>query len=333
MPVFEYPPRLALARAPTPLVPLRRLSLPPGSPRVWVKRDDLTGCVGSGNKVRKLEFILAAALAQDCDTIITCGGLQSNHCRATALFCAELGLHCHLVLRGEPTSLPDGNLFLDQLLGASIDTYSVRDYTGRQTQLMADLAQRYIREGRKPYVIPTGASDGVGIWGYVRAAEELADDCQRAGIVPAAVICATGSGGTQAGLTLGTSRFLPEARVIGVAVCDDKQYFLDKVAEDIQHWSALYADPINPAQFNIEVWDQYRGPSYGVADPHVVSTIQLLARSEGILLDPVYTGKAFHALLTEINAGFFNGAKDVVFLHTGGVFGLMAQREQMMLGT
>lgn len=198
---------------------------------------------------------------------------------------------------------------------------------------MADLAQRYIREGRKPYVIPTGASDGVGIWGYVRAAEELADDCQRAGIAPAAVVCATGSGGTQAGLTLGTSRFLPTARVIGVAVCDDKQYFLDKVAEDIQHWSALYAEPINPAQLNIEVWDQYRGPSYGVADPQVVSTIHLLARTEGLLLDPVYTGKAFHALLTELNAGFFNGAKDVVFVHTGGVFGLMAQREQMMLGT
>lgn len=330
MPGFDFPPKLALARTPTPLVPLKRLPLPAGAPRLWIKRDDLSGCIGSGNKVRKLEFSLADALAQGCDTIITCGGLQSNHCRATAYFCAELGLKCHLVLRGQPEGTLDGNLFLDELLGACIEYHPVRTYVSRQAELPAEAAERYQNAGAKPYVIPTGASDGVGIWGYIRGAGELAEDCRQAGIEPGYIVCATGSGGTQAGLTVGASHYLPSARVVGVAVCDDEAYFQRKVRSDIADWQRRYGIAGDFSKLSVEVWGGYIGPGYGRAEPDVMATIRHVARSEGVVLDPVYTGKAFHGLLSEIRTGRFAGVSDVVFVHTGGIFGLMAQRAEVL---
>lgn len=326
--MVTYPARLQLALTPTPLQFMERLSRDVGGPRIWIKRDDLTGAALSGNKVRKLEFVLAHALAQGCDAIITCGGLQSNHCRATAVLCAQLGLQCHLILRGEPQSPPDGNLLLGYLVGADVRTFSVDAYQKHLPKLLRETSDELRNAGRKPFVIPTGASDGIGLWGYIAACEELRDDFARNQIQPKHIVCATGSGGTQAGLTAGVALYGLDAKVWGIAVCDNESYFLNKVRADLLDWQTLWPQTLDIEQLPIYVIDDYMGLGYAKADTEVFDTITRVARSEGLILDPVYTGKAFHGMLNEIKRGRFNDSNDIVFVHTGGVFGLFPQRDQ-----
>ncbi len=334
-PTLNYPDRLALAQLPTPLQPLDCLSAQFSGPRIWVKRDDLTDCALSGNKIRKLEFTLARALAQGCDTLITCGGMQSNHCRATALLGARLGLKVHLILRDEEldsdqqATAPDGNLLLDYLAGAEISVYPKAEFQARQRELFEHWSQHYAAQGHKAYLIPTGASDGTGIWGYIRCVEELIGDFKQAEIQPSYIIHATGSGGTQAGLSLGCALHQLDAQVLGIAVCDNAAYFQRKVMTDIGDWQSRYEVPTLPASLSIQVNDDFIGLGYSKASPEVFATIKKVAALEGLLLDPVYTGKAFHGMLTLIEQGYFAKASDIVFIHTGGLFGLFAQREQL----
>ena len=327
----ESPPRLRLARLPTPLEPLDRLSEQVGGPRIWIKRDDLTDTVACGNKLRKLEFAVAQALDEGCDTLLTCGGLQSNHCRATAVVGARLGLQVELVLRGVPEGSADGNYFLDQLFGARTHCYPRAQYQTTLPTLLDMHAARLRAEGRRCFVIPTGASDGIGVWGYVLASEELSRDFAQAGIRPRHVITASGSGGTQAGLTAGLYLQGNGAHVTGIAVCDDAAWFQAKVRQDIAEWKARYGIAIELERLPIRTLDAYIGPGYAKATPAVFDTIRRIAQLEGIALDPVYTGKAFHGMLEEIRAGRLCEASDLVFVHTGGIFGLMAQREQVAL--
>ncbi|MEP5766580.1 MAG: D-cysteine desulfhydrase family protein [Halieaceae bacterium] len=326
---LAYPPRIPLARLPTPLQALPRISAElGGGHRLWVKRDDLTDAALSGNKLRKLEFVTAAAQQQDCKVLITCGGVQSNHCRATALVGAQLGLKVHLILRGEQPSDIDGNLLLDHLAGAHISHYPARQYVDELDQLFEYWRAHYAGQGERALLIPTGASDGIGIWGYIAAAEELQQDFRQAEIEQAEVICATGSGGTQAGLTLGAALHQVPMRVWGINVCDDEAWFLNKVEEDVADWQRRYAPAEPLPEIQPAVIDGYVGPGYGRADAEVFDTIARLARLEGLVLDPVYTGKAFHGLLQEIAAGRFSGCRDIVFIHTGGIFGVFPQRDQ-----
>ncbi|WP_288362940.1 D-cysteine desulfhydrase family protein [uncultured Spongiibacter sp.] len=327
LPTQFTPPRLGLANLPTPLQPLTRLQEARPGPRIWVKRDDLTGCALSGNKIRKLEFSLAQALEEGCDTIITCGGLQSNHCRATALLCAQLGLKCHLLLRGEKPEHADGNLLLDQLAGAQISAYPAKQFQAQLPQLLAQLQQYYADRGRRAFIIPTGASDAVGVWGYFSACAELADDFRHHDIRPRHIICATGSGGTQAGLTAGAHYYLAGSRVWGVNVCDDEAWFLNKVAQDLHDWQHRYDLDVALDDLQVSVIDGYVGPGYALADEKVYQTIADLAATEGLILDPVYTGKAFHALLEERDNGRFGDDGDIVFVHTGGIFGVFPHRQ------
>ena len=322
-----YPRKTDLAQTPTPLQYLERASQQWGNGhRLWVKRDDLTGCTMSGNKVRKLEFITAYAIDHGYDTLITCGGLQSNHCRATAFAGAQLGLHVHLLLRGEEPSGADGNLLLDYLAGAAVSCYPVKQYVREIDQLFSDWQQHYAAQGRKALAVPTGGSDGIGVWGYIAACEELARDFESADIEQAHIVTATGSGGTQAGLTLGAAVHQLPATVWGVNVCDDKQYFLNKVNHDAADWRQRYPG-VPEVDFEPRVLDGYVGQGYGVASPEIFKLITDLARLEGLVLDPVYTGKAFAGMLAEIAAGRFEGCRDIVFIHTGGVFGLFPQRD------
>lgn len=328
-PVNARVPHRSLAQLPTPLQPLDRLQARyPNGPRIWVKRDDLTGCALSGNKLRKLEFSLAQALEEGCDTVVTCGGLQSNHCRATALLCAQLGLQCHLVLRGDFDEPADGNLLLDQLAGAKISAYPSAQYTRELEQLLRHWQDHYRAAGRTPFLIPTGASDAIGVWGYFRAAEELARDCAQQGISPAHILCATGSGGTQAGLSAGAHFHMPAASVWGVNVCDDEAWFLNKVAQDLRDWQQRYTLDVDLTAIAVRVIDGYVGPGYARADAEVYQTIAEVAACEGLVLDPVYTGKAFHALLAERERGRFGRDGDMVFVHTGGIFGVFPHRLQ-----
>lgn len=323
---IAFPARLPLAIRPTPLQALDRLSDELGGPRIWVKRDDLTGAALSGNKVRKLEFVVAQALADGCDTLITCGGVQSNHCRATAVIAAQLGLEACLLLREDSPPEADGNLLLDDLVGARVVTVSKGEYQRNLDGLFESWRQRYTEQGRKPYLIPTGASDEVGVWGYIAACEELRQDFAAQGIQPGHIVVATGSGGTQAGLTAGSEIFQLGARVMGMAVCDSARYFRDKVCSDLAAWQARYKVDFTLDPQTVFTNADYIGPGYGLAEPAVYDSIRLVARSEGLLLDPVYTGKAFHGLMDLIRNGYFDGETDVVFVHTGGIFGLFPHR-------
>ena len=326
---FQYPDRVSLARIPTPLQPLDRLSEELGGPRIWVKRDDLTGFGLSGNKVRKLEFCIADALAQGCDTLITCGGVQSNHCRATAVAARQLGMDVHLILRADSLADADGNLFIDELLGAGISHVERRDYFSRLDAIFEETIADYVARGGKPYAIPVGASDEVGLWGYVAACEELRDDFEQHGIAPAHIVCATGSGGTQGGLSLGVALHGIQARVWGVNVCDDADYFRRKIRADVKACQLRYQLPIGPDDIGIDTIEGYVGPGYAQAGAEVYDMIRQLARTEGLLLDPIYTGKAFLGLVAEIRRGErFADSEDVVFVHTGGFFAAYSQRAQ-----
>ncbi len=327
---MRAPRRIALARLPTPLQPLDRLSAEVGGPRIWVKRDDLTESGAGGNKVRKLEFVIAEALHQGADTLITCGGLQSNHCRATALLGARLGLRVELVLRGEASGIPDGNLFLDHLAGATVHCYPARQYQSGLEALLDRHAEEARARGQRPFVIPTGASDGLGVWGYLMASEELAADFRAVGIRPRHVVVATGSGGTQAGLTAGLHLHAPYCRVHGVAVCDDAEWFNRKVLADLADWRARCGSTLDTEALRVSTLDAYIGPGYGAADEATLDSIRRAARLEGLLLDPVYTGKAFHGLLQEMSAGRLCEGDDIVFVHTGGVFGMFPQRAAIL---
>ncbi|MFV0477782.1 MAG: D-cysteine desulfhydrase family protein [Parahaliea sp.] len=326
----DFPRRVDLARTPTPLQYLPRASKAWGrGQRLWVKRDDLTGCVLSGNKVRKLEFILAHAQDEGCDTLITCGGLQSNHCRATAFAGARFGLSVHLLLRGEPTVGTDGNYFLDHLAGAFVECFAVSEYIANLSQLFADRQANYAANGHKALVIPTGGSDGIGAWGYIAAARELAEDLQAAAIGQAHIVTASGSGGTQAGLTLGAALYQLPMTVWGVNVCDDAAYFVNKIHEDTADWYQRY--PRMPVlTVTPRMLDGYVGEGYAQAGPEIFQLIRELACMEGLVLDPVYTGKAFYGMLQELAAGRFSDCQDIVFVHTGGIFGLMAQRDNCL---
>lgn len=319
---------MALAQLPTPLEFLPRASAAWGcGKRLWIKRDDLSGSTLTGNKVRKLEFIAGFAQAQNLDTLITCGGLQSNHARATANVCAKLGWHCELVLRGRHP-VNEGNTLLDQLFGAEVTAVEPRQYTEDLEGILQRRAEHHRSLGRRPLIIPTGGSNGLGIWGYVAGAEELVANMKAANINEATVVTATGSGGTQAGLTLGMALFKPECPVWGFAVCDDAQYFTTKVNQDIAEAQAIWpALACNNPQINTN--DVHIGPGYGRATEPVYQRIAALASLEGIVLDPVYTGKAFHGLCEELARGAFASASDIIFVHTGGIYGIFPHGEQL----
>ncbi len=333
--MIEYPARVQLAQTPTPLVPLTRFCEQQGLPLIWLKRDDLTDSAAGGNKIRKLEFCLAEAQRQEADVLITYGGVQSNHCRATALLGAKLGFKVHLVLRGDEEPA-DANLMLDYMAGAAISYVPAQEFPTKQADIERDLVKLYANQGLRSYCIPIGASDEVGVWGYIAACAELAKDFKTHNIRPKHIIAATGSGGTQAGLTAGSVAYNLDTTVWGINVCDNEAWFLAKVRQDLDGWlqryEALIPKDIQARLDNdiINVIDGYVGEGYAKASDEVLNTILTLTRSEGVVLDPVYSGKAFNGFVKELRAGRF-GEKDsqVVFVHTGGIFGLYDFKAQL----
>jgi len=295
-----------------------------------MKRDDLTGSALTGNKVRKLEFIAAHALEHGFQTLVTCGGVQSNHCRATALVAAQLGLDCHLVLRADDRPEQNtGNFLLDQLAGATFEILPAKEWTTKLKAIYARLESEFAEAGRPALMIPTGGSDSLGVWGYIAATEELQGDLDEHDIKRAALALATGSAGTQTGLTAGVAMLDLPVDVVAYAVCDDADWFDRRVTSDweasLARWPQLPKIDVMP-----HTRDHSVGPGYGRADAPVYELIAELARLEGIVLDPVYTGKAFHGLLSDLCDGFYQDVDDIIFLHTGGVFGLFAHEPQLM---
>ncbi len=310
-------PRLEAGFYPTPLEPMPRLRahLGPACPELFIKHDDYTGAGFGGNKIRKIEYMLADALAQGADTIITMGGVRSNHARATAALCARFGFRCVLVLN-QTKAVPDrpASLYLDGLYGAEI----VRVADGVERQPTAErLAARFAAEGRKAYVIPLGASVPLGALGFVRAAEELAARTRDIDYI----YHSSSSGGTQAGLDAGLRLCgMESTRIVGVSPDDSSESIATHVAEIATGVAALLGAPWTPRPVHVE--DGFVGEGYGVPTEEGSAAIALLARLEGVVLDPVYTAKAMAAMLSHVGEGRFRPSERVVFWHTGGQIAL-----------
>jgi len=318
-------PKLSLATLPTPLWRHERLDALAGT-EVWVKRDDLTASGAAGNKIRKLEYLAADALAQRASVLVTCGGQQSNHARATALVAAELGLKSVLLLRtADPKSPPPavGNLLLDYLAGAEVRFITPAQYRERDA-LMAGVARELAERGERAYVIPEGGSNGLGSLGYVDCMAEVRAqlDAGLGGGPRAfdAVVHACGSGGTAAGTALGARAHGVAPVTHAVAVCDDRAYFETVVARITAEVIALAPD-LDPNARPV-VHDAWKGPAYGLPTDEQTAFIVEVARKTGLLVDPVYTGKALFGL-TRLEPK----PQRVLFLHTGGIPGLLAQAE------
>ena len=323
---MKYPPRLKLAHLPTPLEPMLRLSKELRTPPIFLKRDDQTGGIVSGNKIRKLEFVLADAKLQKADVLITCGGIQSNHCRATAAVGARLGFKVHLVLRGSPPRYSEGNLLLDKLCGAEVSFYPKKVYAAKRAQIVEALTAQYRKKGLRAYYFPVGASTPLGSWGYVMAFEEILLQCRAQKLKNVKVCCAVGSGGTAAGLLLGKALFrCDDIEIFGINICDDAPYFDKEIRGILRGAVAEFHLPINPDEIKIPIIDGYVGPGYAIPTKADLDCIRQVASLEGVVFDPVYTGKAFRGLLSEIKRGRFGRDANIVFVHTGGLFGLFAQ--------
>ncbi len=318
------PERIALARLPTPLERLDRTSDCLGRD-VWVKRDDLTGTALSGNKIRKLEYLVGDARAKGADTLVTCGAVNSNHARATAVAAARLGMRSHLLLRGEVQDPPEGNLLLDRLVGAEV-TFITHDEWRERDARMAAIVKALAAEGRRGYAIPEGGSNGIGCLGYVAAIEELLRQEVDHGIRIRRIVHATGSGGTTAGLALGVAAAgRDDLEVIGVAVCDSRAYFDARVGSICDEAAAAgWVSPEVRERTRWTILDAYKGEGYGLTTPAEMEGLALLARREGLFVDPVYTNKAWRGLLGEVEAGRWPNEGATVFLHTGGLFGLFS---------
>lgn len=321
-------PRVELARLPTPLIPLRRFSAKHNLPTIWLKRDDLTDTSASGNKLRKLEFTVGQALSESATVLITCGGVQSNHCRATAIVASQLGIKSHLILRGRPDSPVDGNLLLNKLVGANISFASQSQFDELDT-LFSSTATDYSNKGETPYCIPMGASDEVGLWGYIEACHELKSQIETLQLDVDYLVSAVGSGGTAGGLIIGKELYDLDLAIHSFNVAQDANFFENKISQDIKTWQQRYNTPLNTDKAPIHIEDGYVGEGYAIASTPVFKLIQDLAQTEGVILDPVYTAKAFYGLMCELSKGRFRSSKDLIFLHTGGLFGLFPQRDQL----
>jgi D-cysteine desulfhydrase family pyridoxal phosphate-dependent enzyme len=314
-------PSIPLAPHVTPVDEMIRLraALGPSCPRLFIKRDDLLSFGMGGNKVRKMQTVAAEAMAARADTLITCGGLQSNHARVTAAAGAALGMRVVLVVNGAPQSRPTANALLDQLFGADVRYVASRD---ERAPMMASVAAELEAAGRKPFVVPLGASTATGAMGFAQGLTEIAS----AGLRPDAIVSSTSSGGTQAGLVAGAALLGLRARIVGVSA-DDSSERLTGVVRDLlgQMAARLGARPASlGVDTDVEVDDAFVGDGYGVPTPASVEALELVARREGILLDPVYTAKAMAGLIDRIRRGEFRADQTVLFWHTGGQVGVFA---------
>ncbi len=320
--------RVRLAQLPTPIEKMERLSKFLGGPRILVKRDDQTGLAFGGNKTRKLEFLIADALRRGADTVLTAGAAQSNHCRQTAAAAAHVGLRCELILGGEPPEVPNGNLLLDGLLGAAIH-WSARDRRGER---LDEVAARLREAERRPYVIPYGGSNAIGATGYVVAMEELMDQLRREAISVDHIVFASSSGGTQAGLMVGAALTGYEGSILGISIDKGErsdvpyQVHLSNLSNKTAARLGL-AMEFSPEDFVINY--DYLGGGYGVLGALEREAITLTARSEGLLLDPVYTGRAMGALIDLIHHKRFSRGETVLFWHTGGPPALFGYAEEL----
>ena len=326
-------PRVPLAHLPTPLEPLPRFSEHLGGPEIWVKRDDCTGLATGGNKTRKLEFSMGQALEQGATSIITVGAVQSNHVRQTAAAACKLGMSCEILLEhriADPGDLyrNSGNVLLDRLFGATLHEYPKgADFDAAMAAIADDVRAR----GGVPYIIPGGASNKVGALGYVGCAEELLLQCDEQGIVFDHFVTASGSAGTHAGVAVGLRASGSDVPVLGIGVGAPHAEQVERVVDLAIDTADYVGKPGCVTADDIVVDCNYIGPGYGRPTDAMNEAVVMLARTEGLLFDPVYTGKALAGMIDYVRKGRFNSSQKIVFLHTGGAVGLFAYGDQLAL--
>jgi L-cysteate sulfo-lyase len=322
-------PRARLAHLPTPFEPMDRVSKNLGGPRLWIKRDDCTGVSTGGNKVRKLEFVLADAVAKGADTVVTSGAWQSNHSRQTAAAAARLGLKCHLLLWNmtgfsERAYRQNGNVLLDRLHGATIHELSGPDKEDVLTYLNSEVdkhTQRLKQQGRRPYAIPVGASNPIGALGYVECVREIIVQARDLGLKIDAIVHRSGSAGTQAGLVAGLAVSDVEIPVIGIGGGKAPKELEEMVFQMARETASLLGKPLAVKRSSVVAIDPHP-VQYGHLTREVADVIRLFAQTEGILVDPAYTGPALVGMIHLIRQGKFKHDSNVVFIHTGGTAAL-----------
>ena len=324
-------PRVSLAHLPTPLEHLPRLSEHLGGPQIYVKRDDCTGLATGGNKTRKLEFLVADAIDKNADVLITQGAVQSNHARQTAAAACKVGMECELVFEKRVADADDaynnsGNVLLDRIYGAKIREVEKGSDMNAAMEAVADELRA---AGRTPYIIPGGGSNPIGALGYLNCALEFMDQANREGIVIDHVVHATGSAGTQAGLAVGLQMTNSGIPLLGIGVNAPKDAQEEKVWALTQETAALVGAPDCVAREDIVANCDYVGDGYGIPTQAMNDAVMLLARLEGLLFDPVYSGKGLAGMIDLVQKGFFQQAKNIVFVHTGGVAGLFGYSGQL----
>jgi len=325
---MNIPPHLSLANTPTRIDKLSRLSAELDA-NIYVKRDDQTGTEMSGNKIRKLEFVLKDAIDKGCDTVITCGGLQSNHARSTAAAAVQLGLSPVLLLKttGE-LPVPDGNYFMNKLLGADFRYINEEEYRTSRGEIMENIRQELAAKGRKAYIIPEGASDGLGCFGYYNCFHEILKQEQQLGLSFDTIVIGVGSGGTYGGLFVANKLSNTGKRIVGFNVCDTAPEFQERIAGEIHEMLTIGRTQLTFTPDEIDIIDGYVGIGYAQSRKEELDFIAKIARTEGLILDPVYTGKAMYGLYHEIQKGTFRESQNILFIHTGGLMGLFPKREQ-----
>ena len=328
MPLSDYP-RVSLAHLPTPLEFLPRLTKHLGGPNVYVKRDDCTGLGTGGNKTRKLEFLMADAIKKKADVIITQGAVQSNHARQTAAAAAKIGMKCELVFEKRVADATtaykeSGNVFLDKLFGANI--HEVANGSD-MTKEMEDLSDQLREKGSSPYIIPGGGSNPIGALGYVDCVIELIAQAKSKDITFDSIIMATGSAGTQAGLVVGSKVTKSNIPVLGIGVNAPKEAQEEKVFKLASDLSDFMGLPSLVSRDDVVANCDYVGDGYGIPTPEMNKALLQLARLEGLLFDPVYSGKGLAGMIDLIGKGYFENQKNIVFIHTGGAAGLFAYHD------
>lgn len=323
----KFAEKISIATLPTPIYRAERLSAKLGGAEIYVKRDDMTGVAVSGNKVRKLEYCAAEALKEGAGVLITCGGPQSNHARATAAVAARIGLLSHLVLGGDPEKVPDGNLFLDRLFGAGT-TFTPGADLRDLADTMEKVAESYRSEGIKPYIIPLGASDALGSLGYIDAMGEVKTQSEEMGVAFDHIVFASGSGGTLSGIVAGCLVHGLDCGITGISVSFSPSWADEKVEEVFSSLRKKYIPdlPSHGGRFSVNA--DYIGEGYGKASPELIRFIRDVASLEALLVDPTYSGKALFGLAGETAKGNFKKGERVLFIHTGGAFGMFPYREQ-----
>ena len=323
--MVDEPARISLGHFPTPLDELPRLSEALGGPRLYVKRDDMTGLATGGNKTRKLEYLMADALQQEADTVITCGAAQSNHARQTAAAAARCGLRSVLVLGPMAPPETTSNLLIDDLVGARVRWAGDRD----RHVVMEGVADEERAAGRTPYIIPYGGSNAIGASAYVDAFEELTRQLLERDLRMDHVVFASSSGGTQAGMVTGARAVNYQGRVLGISVDEDREALHQTVLGLTERITAHLDLRFDIDPDTVRVNDDYLGKGYGIMGDPEREAIRLVAETEGLLLDPVYTGRAMAGLIDLIRKDTFSHEEKVLFWHTGGTAGLFAYAEEL----